>query len=188
VSELEYNENGESPAENPGTQSAETSIAEELASQLRTVLAERDRLEAEKAELQELLLRRQADHENFRRRAERERAEVFEVATMDAAGALLPVLDDFERALKAIPEDTADDYIRGMRLIYQRFSDALKKLGLDPIQAEGKPFDPNLHHAVQKEERDDLPDHTVIDELQRGYYFKGRLLRAAMVRVAVSPS
>jgi molecular chaperone GrpE len=155
------------------------------------VAAERDRLADQVAELTERLLRLRADYENFRRRAERERAEVFDIAGMETARALVPVLDDFERALSVAAAGNDDgplrEYAKGMELIYQRLSDALTKLGLQAIEAAGQPFDPNLHHAVQMEQRDDVEDHTVLEQYQRGYNFKGKLLRAAMVKVAVKP-
>jgi molecular chaperone GrpE len=145
--------------------------------------AERDRLAAELAELQDRYLRAQAEFQNSRRRADREKVEFVEYASMEAVRTLLPVLDDFERALKS---DGADrEYVKGMELIHQRLFEALKKLGLEPIVSQGQPFDPNLHHAVEMVETDELPDHTVLEEYQRGYNFKGRLLRAAMVKVAV---
>ncbi len=148
------------------------------------LLADRDRLAKEKSELQDLLQRRQAEFENFRRRSERERSEVFELASMDAVKALLPVLDDFERALKI---ETADkEYARGMEMIYGRFFDSLKKMGLEPIVNESPLFNPHIHHAVDMVDTKDHPDETILDEYQRGFYFKGKLLRPAMVRVAVN--
>ena len=146
-------------------------------------MEERDQLLAERADLQDRLLRRQAEFENSRRRAERERADVLEYAATDTVRTLLPIADDFERALKV--ESADKEYARGMELIYQRLIGALTKLGLEPIVAEGQPFDPNVHHAIEMVERDDVDDHTVIGEFQRGYNFRGRLLRPAMVRVAV---
>ena len=150
---------------------------------LASVTAERDRLIEEKNDLLDRLLRRQAEFDNFRRRAERERADVLEYAHTESVRAILPILDDFERALKIETSDT--EYARGMELIYQRFSDALKKLGLEPISSKGDKFDPNLHHAVDTVETNDVADHTILEEFQRGYNFRGRLLRPAMVKVAV---
>jgi len=145
---------------------------------------ERDRLIKEKAELQDLLQRRQAEFENFRRRGERERSEIFEYAAMDSVKALLPVLDDFERALKT--ESADKEYARGMELIYQRLFESLKKLGLEPITAETPLFNPHIHHAVEMVDTKDYPDQTILDEYQKGYNFKGRLLRPALVKVAVN--
>lgn len=146
-------------------------------------VAELDRLTKEKRELQELMQRRQAEFENYKKRVERERGELFEYASMDTAKAMLPILDDFERALKV--ESTDKEYARGMELIYQRLYEALKKIGLEPISTEGTLFNPHLHHAVEMVDAPDSPDQTILEEYQRGYNFKGRLLRPAMVKVAV---
>jgi molecular chaperone GrpE len=147
------------------------------------ITAERDLLVKEKAELQSLLLRRQADHENFRRRAEKERIEHAEYAAMDAVKAFLPILDDFERALGV--ETVDKEYSRGIDLIFQRTLDTLKKLGLEPMETQGAAFDPNIHHAIEMVNTEDAPDQTVLGEFQKGYNFKGKLLRPALVRVAV---
>ncbi len=144
-----------------------------------------EKWEAEKAELNERVLRTQAEFQNFRRRVEKERLELSEYASMEAVRTLLPILDDFERALKV--EHGGNEYAKGIELIHQRFGAALQKLGLEPIVSEGQIFDPNLHHAVEMAETEDAPDQTVLAEYQRGYNFKGRLLRAAMVKVAVQP-
>jgi len=149
------------------------------------IAAERDRQLADKAELEDRLVRRQADFENFRRRAERERSEILEYAGMDSVRALLPVLDDFERALNV--EAIDKEYARGMELIFQRMMDALQKLGLEPITATGEKFNPHLHHAIEMATTEDAQDQTVLAEFQRGYNFRGRLLRPAMVKVAVNP-
>ena len=146
---------------------------------------ERDRLAAEKAEIHDRFLRSQAEFQNFRRRVERERLEFHEYASAEAVRALLPILDDFGRALKV--EHSGSDYAKGVELIYQRLFDALKKLGLEPIVSEGQQFDPHVHEAVHKEERDDRPDGTVLEDYERGYNFKGRLLRPAKVKVSVAP-
>lgn len=157
--------------------------AEESVTQADPVIAERDRLLEEKNELLDRLLRRQAEFDNFRRRADREKSEVIEYANSESVAAILPILDDFERALKMGEADS--EYARGMELIYQRLSDALKKLGLEPISAKGQKFDPHIHHAVDRVETADAEEDTILDEYQQGYNFRGRLLRPAMVKVAV---
>ncbi len=158
----------------------------EPSEQLEALVAERDRLVKQKSELQDRLLRRQADFENFRRRVQRERADMAEIAGMECVRTMLTVLDDFERALKV--ESADREYARGMELIYQRLYDTLKKLGLEPIEAAGRPFDPNLHHAVDMVATAEVEDHTVLEEYQRGYNFRGRLLRPSMVKVATRPA
>jgi molecular chaperone GrpE len=148
------------------------------------VAAERDRLLLEKNELVELVRRRQAEFDNFRKRAEREKSEVLEYAHSDSVRAILPILDDFERALKTHTADKV--YARGMELIYQHLGDALKKLGLETISTKGLKFDPHVHHAVDMVETGDVEEQTILDEYQPGYNFRGRLLRPAMVKVAVT--
>jgi molecular chaperone GrpE len=155
----------------------------ELVETPESIAAERDQLLNEKTDLQNALLRHAAEFDNFRKRTERERSDLFEYAAADAVKALLPVLDDFERALKV--QTTDSDYVKGIELIYQRMFEVLAKLGLEPIEAVGKPFDPNIHHAIEMVETEDYEDQTVLAELLRGYTLKGRLLRASMVRVAV---
>jgi molecular chaperone GrpE len=153
--------------------------------QLAAVTAERDQLLAEKADMSDRLLRARAEFDNARRRIERERSDFLQFAAMDLVRDVLPVLDDFDRALKV---ETADrNYAKGVELIYQRLYESLKKMGLEPIESTGKPFDPNLHQAVERVETDEAKDQTVLGEFQKGYNFKGKLLRPAMVRVAVKP-
>jgi molecular chaperone GrpE len=151
--------------------------------QLAAVTAERDQLLADKTELQDRLLRARAEFDNARRRAERERSDFLQFAAMDLVRDILPVLDDFERALKV---ETADkEYAKGVELIYNRLSETLKKMGLEPLDTTGQKFDPNLHQAVERVENHDAADQTILGEFQRGYNFRGKLLRPAMVRVAV---
>jgi len=149
------------------------------------VTADRDRVAAEKAELDDRFRRAWAEFDNARRRAERDKLEYVQYASMDLVRNLLLILDDFERALKV---ETADkDYARGVELIYQRFYDTLKKMGLEPIETAGKQFDPNQHEAVQRVHTEEHPDQAIVEELLRGYNFKGKLLRPAWVKVAVRP-
>lgn len=163
----------------------EEAAAADPAQSLASVEAERDQLAAEKADLQDRLLRRMAEFENFRRRAEREKAEIREFSGMETIRLLLPVLDDFERAIKAGSAD--NEHTRGMQLIFERLSGELRKMGLEPISTEGQQFDPHSHHALEMRETSEFEDHAILEELQKGYNFRGRLLRPAMVRVAVAP-
>jgi molecular chaperone GrpE len=162
----------------------------DLQSQVAALTEERDKLLNEKQEIYDRLLRNKAEFENARRRAERERSEFVQYAGMEMVRDILPVVDDFERALQAsagLGDGPAKDYLKGIELIYQRLVDRLTKLGLEPMDTSGKTFDPNLHQAVERVETDDAPDQTILGEFQRGYTFKGKLLRPAMVRVAVHP-
>jgi len=152
---------------------------------IAVLTAERDQMAAAKAELEDRLLRARAEFENARRRADRERSEFLQFAAMDLLKELLPVADDFERALKV--EHADREYAKGVELIYQRLMETLKKMGLEPIETAGKQFDPNLHQAVDRVETEEAEDMAILDEYQRGYNFKGKLLRPAMVKVAVRP-
>jgi molecular chaperone GrpE len=147
--------------------------------------SERDSLKTERDELKELLLRRQAEFDNFRKRSEREKSEHAQYAGMEIVKELLPVLDDFDRALKI--EAGNAEYAKGVAMIYNRIWEILKKQGLEAIETAGKAFDPHLHQAVERVETHDAEDNMVLGEFQRGYFFKGKLLRPAMVRVAVNP-
>lgn len=153
--------------------------------ELQALTAERDKLAAEKADMYDRLLRKQAEFDNFRKRMERDRSEYIQFAGMELTRELLPILDDFERAVRVQSAD--QNYAKGVELIHQRFSEILKKMGVEPIDAAGKKFDPNLHEAVVRVPSDEAEDETVLEELQRGYNFKGKLLRPAMVKVAVRP-
>ena len=170
----------------PVDEGSDPTTVQDPAASLAAITAERDQLAAEKAELHDRLLRAQAEFQNFKKRNERERLELFEYASMEAVRVLLPVLDDFERAAKS--ESSDKEYSAGIELIYNRFYEALKKLGLEPMVSQGQPFDPQVHHAVDMVETEEAPDHTILEEYQRGYNFKGRMLRPAMVKVAVQPT
>ena len=139
------------PDSNSGELGPDESTLTDPGVQLEAITQERDRLSAENEDLRDRILRRQADFENFRRRSEKERLELGEYTGMETVRALLPVLDDFERAIKLKPESTGPEaeWMKGVEMIYQRLSDSLKKLGLEPIESAGKPFDPNIHHAVR---------------------------------------
>lgn len=146
------------------------------------------KLEEEKQALFAQLVRRQADFENFRKRAEREQREIRQHAESDLVTSLLPVLDGFERALATPTSSGGDDeYRKGVELIYKQLFEILTRAGLQPIEALGRTFDPFLHHAVERVETTDHAEDEVLAELQRGYTYKQRLLRPALVRVAVRP-
>ncbi|MGA8430320.1 MAG: nucleotide exchange factor GrpE [Candidatus Sulfotelmatobacter sp.] len=149
-----------------------------LETELQKVKAERDTL-------LDRLARAQAEFENARRRASKEQQDYRDYATMDAIKTLLPAMDSFQRAMQVQSEP--GDFRSGVELIYKQLQDALAKLGVNPIAAEGEAFDPRFHEAIEMVETKDAPDHEVIEELQRGYKFRDRLLRPAMVKVASNP-
>ena len=178
--------NIENPDSNPPNGSADENVpAVTVEGQLAAISVERDQLAKEKAELYDRLLRSRAEFDNARRRFDRERSDYLQFAAMDLVKDIVPVLDDFERALKV---ETADqNYAKGIELIYQRLYDNLKKLGLEPLETAGKKFDPNLHQAVERVQTEQVEDQMILTEFQRGYNFRGKLLRPAMVKVAVKP-
>ncbi|HEX7287745.1 MAG TPA: nucleotide exchange factor GrpE [Candidatus Angelobacter sp.] len=147
--------------------------------------AELKQLRAERDNLLDRLARLQAEFENARKRAAKENADYRDYAVADAARALLPVIDNFNLALKnaaARPEDLR----KGVELIHKQLQDVLQKMNVQPVAAQGQPFDPRVHEAIEMVESDDVPDNHVLEELQPGYRIKERLLRPAMVRVAKS--
>jgi len=137
-------------------------------------------------DLRQTLLRRQADFDNYRKRIERERAEDSKRATARLMEGLIPVIDGFEHALAAHREKEYEVYRRGFELIYKQLVDNITKLGVERIDPMGKQFDPHLHQAMDRLETSDHEDGTVVQVFQPGYMFHGRVLRPAMVRVAVN--
>jgi molecular chaperone GrpE len=157
----------------------EDSAAVETSTELET-------LRAERASYLDRLARLQAEFDNFRKRGVKEQQDFRDYALVEALKSLLPILDSLDRALKTSGV-SVKDFHSGIELIDKQFHDALSKLGVEPIPTEGEAFDPNLHQAVQMVDTDEVADNQVIDELQRGYRIKDRLLRPAMVRVAHNP-
>jgi molecular chaperone GrpE len=153
--------------------------------------AELKRLEGEVKELKDSLARRQADFENYRKRMERERGETYNRVVADIAAKLLPVLDNLKRALEteasveAAESDEFRHFLSGVDLIYKQLNGVLDALGVKPVLAEGERFDPHLHEAVVTELSDDYEPDTVMQEIVRGFTLGDKLIRPALVKVAV---
>jgi molecular chaperone GrpE len=173
-------------SENEAPVSEDTSAGPPAAASLETSLAY-EKLKEEKAELYERLLRKQAELENFRKRAQREKEELRQYATEDLIRDLLPVLDGFERALRQRTSAIPETFYQGMELIHRQLSDVLGQAGLEAIETAGQLFDPHLHQAVETVVEAGRRDQEIVEELQRGYKLKRRLLRPAIVKVAVKP-
>jgi len=154
-------------------------LPEDLAAAYQKVLGEKD-------ELYDRLLRKQAEFENYRKRVQREREEFLQNANADLIRALLPVLDGFERALRHRDVNVPKGFYDGVELIYQELLGVLARAGVTPVEAAGKHFDPHLHQAVETVEAEGYRDQEVVEELQRGYKLKNRLLRPAIVKVAAA--
>ncbi|MGB6484066.1 MAG: nucleotide exchange factor GrpE [Candidatus Acidiferrales bacterium] len=163
------------------------SIADGTAAE-NAVTDEFEKLIAEKAELKNTLIRLQADFDNYRKRIDRERHQERHRGAELLVENLLPVLDGFDRAISAHRDAAHDEYRKGFELIRKQMLDVLAKQGLQKIETEGKRFDPHSHHAIERVETSGQPDDTVLEELQAGYVFHGKVLRPAMVRVAANPS
>ena len=170
---------------------AEKKVAEELAEEIAAKAAamageaEEETAEAgeekdELAEMKDRYLRLAAEYDNYRKRTEKEKAMMFNIGAMNVLEKLLPTVDNFERGLKDAP---ADAFAEGMSMIYKNMMKALEDIGVKPIEAEGKPFDPNYHNAVMHEEDDSGQENIVSEELQKGYTYKDNILRHSMVKV-----
>jgi molecular chaperone GrpE len=153
-------------------------------SEIDQMKAEQDALIAERNLLIDRLARLQAEFENARKRDQRERADFRDYATANVVEKFLPVLDNFALALKA--EGSAEQMRHGVELIIKQMEEILRQLDVLPVEAVGAAFDPRVHEALGSEEREDVPDHQIIDEIRRGYRIRERLLRPAMVRVATN--
>jgi len=162
----------------------ETSIAE-VARESSAPESELQKIKAERDSLLDRLARAQAEFDNARKRANKEQHEYRDYAVADAVKSLLPVVDSLERALQV--KSDAAELRSGVELIHKQLLAALSKLSVHPMVAKGQAFDPRCHEAVEMVDTSDAPDHHVIEELQRGYKLKDRLLRPALVKVAKNP-
>jgi molecular chaperone GrpE len=145
-------------------------------------VSEVEKLRAERDSLLDRLARMQAEFDNARKRAAKEQQDFRDYALADTIKTIIPVLDSFDRALQTSPEKS--EFHAGVGLIQKQLIDALAKLGVRPISAKGEQFDPRYHEAIEMVDTEDAEDHQVLEELQRGYTLKDRLLRPAMVKVA----
>jgi molecular chaperone GrpE len=152
------------------------------------VSADLQKLVEERDNLQDRLLRKQAEFENYKKRVERERSEYVQFASAELMRELLNALDSFDLAIHNAGKDNSggENMLRGLDLVYKQFQDTLGRFGLKAIEAAGQPFDPNFHQAVTTVPTDEVEENTVVDELRRGYTLNGRLLRPAMVSVSKS--
>ncbi|GGL40414.1 nucleotide exchange factor GrpE [Sporolactobacillus putidus] len=173
------------PEETAEEKAADQPDAELLAKKVGELTAEIESLKKDSDDLNNRLLRAQADFENFRRRTNKEKADARKYRAQDLASDLLEILDNFKRALDV--ETTSEDgsaLKKGMEMVLGKFETALKKEGVEEIDSLGKPFDPNFHQAVMQEESQEHEAGTVIQVLQAGYTLNGRVIRPAMVKVS----
>lgn len=137
------------------------------------------------AQLDDLRKRNLAEFENFRKRTEKEKSTMFDMGAKSVLEKLLPIIDNFERGFAGLSEEQmSDPFVRGMDMVYKQLVKALADMGVEPIEAVGKPFDPNLHNAVMHVEDENLGENTVAQEFQKGYLYHGSVVRHSMVQVA----
>ena len=173
-------ENGE---EEPGTEKAAKNEKDGFFG--RKYKKELAKKEEELNALKDRYMRTLAEYENYRKRTEKEKADIYTYAVKDVMTKMLPILDNLERGLAVIPEESkADPVAEGMDKICKQFQKTLQDIGVKPIEAEGKEFDPNLHNAVMHVEDENLGENVVAEELQKGYTYKESVVRHSMVKVA----
>ena len=180
--ETEHTEadNGEPSA---GTENQEAETRENEAKEAKD--AKKDPKDAQIEELQDRLKRQMAEFDNFRKRTEKEKAAMYEIGAKDIIEKILPVLDNFERGLAAVPEDEkGSSFAEGIEKIYKQFVKTLEDAGVESIEAVGKQFDPNLHNAVMHVEDEKYGENEIAMELQKGYKYRGSVVRHSMVQVA----
>ena len=172
----ECEETAEASAENTETpEDGETSEEKEK---------KEDAVKAQINELQDKVMRQMAEFENFRKRSEKEKSAMFETGAKSVIEKILPVVDNFERGLATVPEDEKDaPFVDGMNKVYRQLLTELENLGVKPIEAVGKEFDPNFHNAVMQVENDELEPGTVAQELLKGYMYRDTVVRHSMVAV-----
>lgn len=174
----------EDAAEGSEEEAPEEAASEAAAMQeeIEALKGQVEKLTGDLQEKKDRLLRLQADFDNFRRRSAKEREEISAVVTQNFCKDMLPLLDNFERAMAAETKD-AEAFQKGVEMIFTQFQEVLKKNGLEQIEAVGQKFDPNFHQAVMRVEDPEKEDDTVAQELQKGYMVKGRVIRPSMVQV-----
>lgn len=149
-----------------------------------TVDSEFEALKQEKDDLYHRLLRVQAEYDNFRKRTQKEKEADRKYKSQSIVTELLPVVDNFERALQVeVKDESAKSVVEGLNMVYRQLKDALQKEGVEEIKTEGEVFDPHLHQAVMQVEDEQYESNTVVEELQKGYKLKDRVIRPAMVKV-----
>ena len=146
--------------------------------------AKEDEKDEKIADLTDRLIRKAAEFDNFRKRSEKEKSEMYSIGAKDVVESILPVIDSFERGFDSVTQEDKDDaFVEGMEKVYKQFITCLSEIGVEPIEALGKEFDPNIHNAVMHEEDPEQGDNVIIEEFQKGYTYKNHVVRYSMVKV-----
>ena len=163
----------------------ETEKSEDAGKKEKAPEKKKDQKDEKIDELNDKLRRSMAEFDNYRKRTDKEKSAMYEIGAKDVIEKILPIVDNFERGLNTIPEDAKGTaFAEGMEKIYKQFVKTLDDLGVKPIEAVGKPFDPNFHNAVMHVEDENLGENVVAAELQKGYTYKESIVRHSMVQVA----
>ena len=189
----------EAEAEKPETQSEEQESSDEAAEQEEADKEEasegkkgklfgkkkKDKKDEKIEELTDRLTRQMAEFDNFRKRTEKEKSQMYEIGAKDIIEKILPVVDNFERGLAAVTEDEKEDpFVQGMDKIYKQLMTTLDGIGVKPIEAVGQEFNPDFHNAVMHEENEEAGENTITEEFQKGYMYRDSVVRHSMVKVA----
>ena len=186
-------EQAEAPETEKETAAKETQAQEETVEETPAKAEEKkekkkskkkDKKDEKIEELNDRLLRNMAEFENFRNRSEKEKAAKFDMGAKNVVEKVLPIVDNFERGLAAVPEEEQDNaFVKGMEAVYKQFTTVLEEIGVTPIEAVGKEFDPNLHNAVMHDEDETKETNIISEEFQKGYMYKDSVVRHSMVKV-----
>lgn len=186
-------EQAETPETEKETVAGETQAQEETVEETPAKAEEKkekkkskkkDKKDEKIEELNDRLLRNMAEFENFRNRSEKEKAAKFDMGAKNVVEKVLPIVDNFERGLAAVPEEEQDNaFVKGMEAVYKQFTTVLEEIGVTPIEAVGKEFDPNLHNAVMHDEDETKEANIISEEFQKGYMYKDSVVRHSMVKV-----
>ena len=185
TAEAEAEENTAEAAENE--KSAETAAEESEESETSEEAGggKKDKKDLEIADLKDRLIRQMAEFDNYRKRTDKEKKQNYEIGASDIIVKILPVIDNFERGLAGLTEEEKNgSFAQGIEMIYKQFMKTLEDLGVTPIEAVGKEFDPMLHNAVMQQPSEEYESGTVMQELQKGYMYQERVIRHSMVMVA----
>lgn len=189
--EMKLNEEAETVNEEVKEEAAETAEAEATSAEVKEDKKEKKAKKSKKdprdekiAELEDKVIRQLAEFQNFRNRTEREKQQMFEVGAKSVIEKILPTIDNFERGLSTVSEEQKNDaFVQGIDKVYRQMLTELEAIGVKPMDAQGKPFDPNLHNAVMQVASEELEPGTVAQELQKGYMYRDTVVRHAMVSV-----
>ena len=184
---MEENKNQEVAEETVEAQAEEVSEKTEKPAKEKTKKTKKKKDERDEKieELSDKLLRQMAEFDNFRKRTEKEKSAMYEIGAKDIIEKLLPVVDNFERGLAAVPEEQKEDaFVTGMEMIYKQMMTMLEGVGVKPIEAVGQEFNPDLHNAVMHVEDENVGENVVVEEFQKGYTYRDSVVRYSMVKVA----